>query len=123
MECSKEEFFLLLKEWKNLSCKIILALSVGDPPLSGIIMARVSGFILDIDEEGEYFAVTTNLDSFGDEDFATIGVQGCVFGWGDEQSIPEGARILSVNQNLEAVLTVETPAGIRITVFALKELS
>jgi hypothetical protein len=123
LDCTKEEFFLLLRKWKDPTRRVVLTLTAGQMPLSGAIMARISGFILNVDEAREHFTVATIADPerFGDEDFATIGVHDCIFRWGDEETISTDVGIVSLSHPLEEVITLHTPSGVGVGIFALKE--
>jgi hypothetical protein len=131
MDCTKEEFFLLLRNWKSSSRKVMLVLKPGpleERPLSKTIMARVSGFIAGIDEDEGYFVVATSPDDFSDEDLgdgdlAMIGTGDCGFTWGDEQIISPSVRILNPKQGIEEIVTLNSPTGILIILFALKQPS
>jgi hypothetical protein len=120
MLCTSTEFFLLLKRWLTTSQRLLLAFTLGEPPLSRVTMGHLFGSIVSIDEEAKFFVFGIREASL-EEGFLMVGFDGCTFGWVDEEVLRASDRssLTLVPEVLEEIITIDNHAtGTRFTLAA-----
>lgn len=121
MNCSAEEFLLVLANWMNSSQRVIVSFVIAERDgLSGISVSRMAGYIHNIDSEAGFFVVAADRDGFPSGDFASIGLDGWEFSYGDPAGNPvmkDG--LVGIPAPLHGVFSLTRVNHAQINIFAL----
>jgi|ERR1035437_1010492 hypothetical protein len=120
MNTSRDEFLLLMQNWKNSSPSVMLAVVYGDGtppiPLSTSFMLRLKGKVIGIDGEGSFVALLV-----GEDGFISVGFDKASFDFKTVLDLSDSfTSDLLLKEELEEMVTLRQSSGLTVSFLALK---
>jgi hypothetical protein len=119
MHVSRDEFLLLMQNWKNSSASVIFTAAhggSGSMPLSTALLVRVVGRVIGIDEEASFVSLLA-----GEEGVVSIGFLNAEFAFGTKLDLPASYPIIFPgDEEIQEIVTLRQSSGLLLSLVSLR---
>jgi hypothetical protein len=120
MIVSREDFLLLVQNWKNSSARVrVFVVHEGSPssdPLGGVFMGALLGEVTGVDSSASFFVVAV-----GEAGFISVGFSAAEFHFQTLSDLAPGfAEMVADSGEVDELITLALPSGIRLSCMTFK---